>query len=118
MLDGSNADRIVTGAGEPADPDAPIGTGMKLQKLQDGKVTDEIEIVIPGDVDGTGDFSAADARLALRKAVGLEAYADGSAQYLACDVDGAETVSAADARLILRAAVNLEDPAAWVAPAA
>ena len=67
----------------------------------------------PGDVDGDGKLSAADARLALRRSVGLEAYQEGSAEYLACDVDRDGTVSAADARLILRASVGLEDPAQW-----
>ncbi|MBQ2306598.1 MAG: dockerin type I repeat-containing protein, partial [Clostridia bacterium] len=69
----------------------------------------------PGDVDGDGHISAADARLALRRAVGLEDYAEGSAQFLACDVDADGTVSSGDARLILRASVNLEDPASWKA---
>ncbi len=66
-----------------------------------------------GDVDFDGSISAADARLALRRAVALEDYAEGSAQFLACDADGNNAVTAADARLILRAAVGLEDPAAW-----
>ena len=63
---------------------------------------------IRGDVNGDGRVTAADARLALRKAVGLEQYADGSAQFLACDADGNGKVTAADARKILRAAVGLE----------
>ena len=63
---------------------------------------------VPGDVDGVDGITAADARLALRCAVGLEDYAPGSPEYLACDVDGTDGVTAADARLILRAAVGLE----------
>ena len=75
------------------------------------------EIIVPvssengfilGDVDGNGKIEAADARLALRQAVGLETYAAGSAQFLACDADKNGKVEAADARLILRAAVGLE----------
>ena len=62
-----------------------------------------------GDPDGDGEPTAADARLALRRAVGLETYAPGSAEFIACDVDGDNDVTAADARLILRAAVGLED---------
>ncbi|MBR5410537.1 MAG: dockerin type I repeat-containing protein [Clostridia bacterium] len=65
---------------------------------------------VPGDVDGDGKVTAADARLALRCAVGLETYAPGSPQYAACDVDGTPGVTAADARLILRKAVGFEDP--------
>ena len=67
----------------------------------------------PGDVDNNGTIEAADARLALRRAVDLETFPEGSAEYLACDVDGAPGVTAADARLILRAAVGLEDAATW-----
>ena len=67
----------------------------------------------PGDVDGDGHISAADARLALRRAVGLEDYAEGSAPFLACDADADGTVTAGDARMILRAAVGLEDPDNW-----
>lgn len=62
-----------------------------------------------GDVDGDGQISAADARLCLRQAVGLETYANGSAEFTACDATGDGNVTAEDARLILRAAVGLED---------
>lgn len=67
-----------------------------------------------GDVDGDGNISAADARLALRRSVGLENCEEGSPAFLACDVDLDGNVSAADARLILRASVGLEDPKTWV----
>ena len=63
----------------------------------------------PGDVDGDGNVTAADARLALRRAVELETYPEGSAEYLACDVDHDGKVTAGDARVILRAAVGLEE---------
>ena len=66
-----------------------------------------------GDVDGDGNISAADARLALRRSVGLETYEEGSTAFLACDVDLDGNVSAADARLILRASVGLEDIKKW-----
>ena len=62
-----------------------------------------------GDVDADGSVTAADARLALRRAVELEDFAKGSAQYTAADADRDGTVTAADARLILRAAVGLEN---------
>lgn len=67
-----------------------------------------------GDVNFDGAVTAADARLALRLAVGLESWLPGSAQYAACDANSDGTVTAADARLILRAAVGLET----LAPAA
>lgn len=61
-----------------------------------------------GDVDGDGHISSSDARLALRKSVGLENYVEGSAQYVASDVDFDGQISAADARIILRVSVGLE----------
>lgn len=64
-----------------------------------------------GDVSGDGQIKAEDARLCLRRAVGLETYAKGSEKYKACDYDGDGNVTAADARLILRAAVGLKDDA-------
>lgn len=63
---------------------------------------------LPGDVNGDGKVTASDARLALRRAVGLETYAEGSPAFLACDVNRDGKVTAADARKILRAAVGLE----------
>ena len=66
-----------------------------------------------GDVDFDGNITAGDARLCLRRAVELETYEPGSAEYTACDVDKDGTVTAADARSILRAAVELEDPSTW-----
>ena len=63
---------------------------------------------IPGDVDENGKVTAADARLALRRAVGLETFAVESAAFLAADVNGDGKVTAADARLILRVAVGME----------
>ena len=62
----------------------------------------------PGDVDDDGLVTAADARLALRRAVDLETYEPGTRAFLAADVDRSGTVTAADARKILRAAVGLE----------
>ena len=61
----------------------------------------------PGDTDLDGRISAEDARLALRRAVELETFAETSLSYRAADVDCSGTVTAADARLILRAAVGL-----------
>ena len=64
----------------------------------------------PGDVDGDGTITPADARLALRASVGLEPdIAEGTAAYLASDADGDGAITPGDARLILRASVGLED---------
>ncbi len=77
--------------------------------------TEEIPpLFLLGDVDLDGRITAADARLALRRAVNLEDYATGSVEFRAADVDFDNNITASDARSILRAAVNLEDPADWV----
>ncbi len=59
-----------------------------------------------GDADGDSKISAADARLVLRAAVGLE---DKKGKESVLDVDGDGSVTASDARLVLRFAVGLED---------
>ena len=62
-----------------------------------------------GDVDGKNGVNTADARLALRQAIGLEKYAKDSAEYKAADVvEPYGEVTTADARAILRAAIGLE----------
>ena len=63
----------------------------------------------PGDVDGDGKISSADARLALRRSVRLEDYPEDSRAYYACDADFDGNVTSGDARLILRASVGLEE---------
>ena len=82
---------------------------------------DNVEDLVPkidtqillGDVDGNGELTSGDARLALRASVKLEKYKKGGAQFTAADVDGSGVIESADARLILRASVKLEDPAKW-----
>lgn len=59
-----------------------------------------------GDVDMNGKVEAADARLALRKAVGLEELSDEA--LLAADMDDDGVITSADARLVLRLAVGLD----------
>ena len=59
-----------------------------------------------GDLDGDGDVDEADARLAMRYAVGLET-ANENAMALG-DMDGDGKITAADSREILRKAVGLE----------
>lgn len=60
-----------------------------------------------GDIDNDGAITAADARIALRLAVGLEEH-DEFRMY-AADIDGDNAVTPADARILLRIAVQLED---------
>lgn len=61
---------------------------------------------VMGDLDGDGEVTAADARLALRAAVALDLLDE--EQKKRADVDGDGKVTAADARLILRSAVGLD----------
>ncbi len=60
-----------------------------------------------GDVDGDGEVSTGDARMALRQAIGLEHYETGSREFLAADVDANGGVGTDDARYILRHAIGL-----------
>ena len=75
----------------------------------------ESEDLLFGDIDRDGKVTAADARLALRRAVDLEDYKEGSYEFLVGNVDFDDKITASDARLILRAAVALEDPEEWLA---
>ena len=89
--------------------DNPANTGLFIS-LNDGG---NLIAVVPGDPDADGEITAADARLALRGAVGLEQYQIGSPGYVACNVDGEPNLTAGDARLILRGAVGLDRPESW-----
>lgn len=77
-------------------------------------VTPSADAAAMGDVDRDGSVTAADARLALRYAVGLEPSFTVE-QAVAANVNADSTVDAADARLILRRAVGLLD-AQWQTP--
>ena len=81
-----------------------LGTGCFLLKPDGGK----IPVVVIGDADGDGNVTAADARLALRQAVGLENAEKGSPVFLAEDPDADNAITSDDARRILRATVGLE----------
>ena len=70
-----------------------------------------VEIAVLGDVDGNGEISVTDARLALRQAVSLENLT--GVYRLAAQV-GNDTVSVSEARKILRAAVGLDDSKDWL----
>ena len=71
------------------------------------------EVIRLGDVDGDGNITSADARLALRRSVKLEDYAEWSVPFRACDVDFDGNASSADARSILRVSVKLEKEEDW-----
>ena len=71
-----------------------------------------------GDIDRDGTVTAADARLILRAAVGLEHFDRDSVEFLAADTDKDGVLTASDARSSLRCAVDLEElPAVIPSPA-
>ena len=61
-----------------------------------------------GDWNRDGFVTSADARMALRTAVGLETFAPDSETFLALDVNSDGDITSADARMILRVAVGLD----------
>ena len=61
-----------------------------------------------GDVDRNGSVTTADARLALRAAIGLEGYEQSSINHLQADFNRDGDVTTGDARSILRVAVGLD----------
>ncbi|MBQ3087220.1 MAG: hypothetical protein IJC45_07790 [Clostridia bacterium] len=99
--------KLIKADGTDKNQDEKVGTGDKLV------LSDNTEIVISvlGDINGDGAITTADARLALRKAVGLETFSE--AQDRAAKVDGSKEVEVAHARKILRAAVGLEKAEDW-----
>ncbi|MBE6812346.1 MAG: hypothetical protein E7523_05640 [Ruminococcaceae bacterium] len=109
LAQASDGATLVDKNGNALSAEQQVGTGAVLT-LADGT---QYEIFVPGDVDGDGNISASDARLALRASVGLETYDETSVQYKAAKVESADTISASDARLILRASVGLDDPNEW-----
>lgn len=62
--------------------------------------------ILMGDVDGDGKITSADARIALRAAVGMENLTD--KQKMAADMDGDGNITTSDARDILRKSVGLD----------
>lgn len=77
-----------------------------IREIDSFSVTKPSTTLLLGDIDLDSQITAADARLALRYAVGLEEFSN--LQKLAADVDMDNKITAADARLILRAAVDIE----------
>lgn len=83
-----------------------VYTGTEAANLVAEKGYTHIVLGTPGDVDIDSNITPADARLALRCAVGLDK-ADATSLYMG-DMDGDLLISVADARTILRVAVGLE----------
>lgn len=101
----TNATKLVDADGKDLADDT-LKTNMKLLMFVGNDITDEMAIALLGDVDCNGEITVTDARLALRKAVGLEEFS-GAALYAASIKLNGE-VGVDDARTILRIAVALE----------
>jgi flagellar basal body rod protein FlgF len=99
--------KITDKDGKTVDSTKPLATGMKIT-LPSGET---VEIAVLGDIDGKGDISVSDARLALRAAVKLDTLT--GVYEVAAEV-GQGKISVSEARLILRAAVKLDDPKSWL----
>ena len=105
LMKNSNATNIATADGA-APENNTLKTGMKLLMFVGTEQTDCVSLALLGDINRDGDVSVSDARLALRKAVGLDEL--DVCEFHAADVDFSNDVSVADARTILRIAVQLE----------
>ena len=100
-----------TADGETKRACAVCGTVETAVIPKGSKLTDPSAHYTPGDVDGNGKVETADARFALRRAIGLEKYPEGSREFLACDVNKDGKAGTDDARYILRHSIGLKDPA-------
>ncbi|MCD7827933.1 MAG: leucine-rich repeat protein, partial [Clostridiales bacterium] len=99
--------QVVGSDGEELTADALIGTGCKVQTLdENGDVVSEYTVIVSSDVDGNGKITAADARLALRTAAQLDTLEGVYA--VAADFDADSAIKPSDARSILRVAAKLD----------
>lgn len=106
--------QITYSGGKAVSNNTTIQSGMIITlKNSSGKLIDTKTIVVLGDVDGDGNISAADARMALRASVSLEKLNNWAT--IAADFNGDKTIVASDARLILRTSVGLENTSQWIA---
>ena len=92
-----------------------VASGMTVTlKDSAGKVIDEKTIVVPGDNNGDGKISAADARSALRASVSLDKLNTWQTSASNVYKTAENKITAADARFILRASVGLEKFSEWI----
>lgn len=99
--------QILNKNGEVITTDALVGTGSKVQVLDNnGKVLSEYDVVVKADVNGDATITAADARLALRASANLDKIEGVYA--IAANYNGDDDITAADARKILRKSAGLE----------
>ena len=73
---------------------APVGTGMVINLLKDGKRLDSVTVIVAGDVDGSGDVDPTDYMLI--KSVWMGQRKFGVLETSAADVDDSGTVDVTD----------------------
>lgn len=98
---------VVDAYGKELAADSLVGTGC-IVKLYDAdkELSQMKQIVVQYDVNGDGQITAADARLALRASADLEKISGVYA--IAANVNGDDDITASDARKILRRSAGLE----------
>ncbi|MCL2514190.1 MAG: hypothetical protein FWF08_09820, partial [Oscillospiraceae bacterium] len=104
MLEGGEI-RIFSEDGEITGEEIFLCTGMEAALYIGDEEVQRLIIVVRGDITGSGEISAAGARLVLRVVAKLEAVPE--AFYMAGDMDGDGALEANDARLILRRVAKL-----------
>lgn len=107
LVKATNATEVKDKNGNIVEEEA-LTTGMILSRYIGNIEVDFREISVLGDIDGDTKITSADARFALRVAVGLEKTEPETAEFTAADANRDGKITSADARLILRAAVDLE----------
>ena len=105
LMKDANATKLVEENGDE-NTDGKLKTGMKLLLFVGDEQTDSVSLALLGDINGDGEVGVSDARLALRKAVGLDDL--DQCRFHAADTNFDNEISVADARTILRIAVQLE----------
>ena len=105
LMKDANATKLVEENGDE-NTDGNLKTGMKLLLFVGDEQTDSVSLALLGDINCDGEVGVSDARLALRKAVGLDDL--DQCRFHAADTNFDNEISVADARTILRIAVQLE----------
>ena len=98
QFEGSDNIQIVGKDGKVLADDALVGTGCKVQLIENGEVKDEVTVVIKGEIDGNGKIDSDDAIYLLRNTLFASLYP----VVVDDDVDGNGEYNSDDAIHLLR----------------
>ena len=98
QFEGSDHIQIVGKDGKALADDALVGTGCKIQLVENGEVLDEVTVVIKGEIDGNGKIDSDDAIYLLRNTLFASLYP----VVVDDDVDGNGEYNSDDAIHLLR----------------